>query len=265
MHVITKRPTESYSTAIDFAGLLPTGSTIVSGTLAAVNRTTGATDNSVLASTTATVTTTTAAFKGQAGTSPADYLITLTVTLSTGDVLVEEVLLQVRVTMTLVATPGAATANSYCIRQEGDAYHQVHLYNTPWTQADDWKKEAALIMATRILDEQVAWNGQLASTTQALRWPRSGVLDRDGLTYCESATIPTFLKHATAELARHLLIEDRTKDRGFGIASVTADTVEVVFDKLDQKPVLPASVAAILAPYGQITTPGRGVVKVVRV
>lgn len=166
--------------------------------------------------------------------------------------------------MTLIATAGASDANSYCTKAEGDAYHETHLYASVWTAATDQKKETALIMATRILDEQMDWAGLMASTTQALRWPRSGALDRDRQQFFDPATIPTFLKNATAELARQLMTEDRTKERSVGISSVTADTVEVVFDKTDVKPVLPPAVRAMVQAYGTLQGPGSGVVKLVR-
>lgn len=259
-----KRPTEAYSIAVEFVGKLPAATSLASGTLNAVNRTTGLTDNTVLASTTATISGTQAIFKGQVGTSPTDYLITLTVTLNDGSVLVEEVLLQVRLAMTLVATAGAVTANSYATRAEADVYHQTHLYNATWLAADDWQREAALIWATRLLDHQLEWEGEKVSGMQALRWPRAGVTDRDGWAI-DSATIPVFLKHATAELARYLILEDRTSERSYGISSVTADVVTVNFDKLDAKPVLPESVLSLVRPYGSVSgTSSSGAVKLVR-
>jgi hypothetical protein len=166
---------------------------------------------------------------------------------------------------TIIATPGATNANSYCTMAEADAYHEAHLYASTWDDAEDDNKIAALIWATRLLDEQVDWKGYITSMTQALRWPRSSVPDRDGRFYFDPTTIPTFLKNATAELARHLLTGDRTAERGFGIQSVVADTVEVVFDKHDVKPVLPPSVSAIVEPYGIVNGPGSGTAKLVRV
>jgi hypothetical protein len=56
---------------------------------------TGATDNSVLASTTATIVGTQARVKVQSGTTGIDYKITFLVTLSDGSVLEEDVLMQV--------------------------------------------------------------------------------------------------------------------------------------------------------------------------
>ena len=166
---------------------------------------------------------------------------------------------------TLVITPGAANANSYCSLVEAEAYHETHLYATPWTDADEDSQIAALIWATRLLDEQVDWKGYVTSLTQSLRWPRSMVIARDRQQYFDNASIPTFLKNATAELARHLLAGDRTKERSIGITSVVADTVEVVFDKHDVKPILPPSVVSLVQAYGLVIGPGSGTARLVRV
>jgi len=167
--------------------------------------------------------------------------------------------------LVLIATAGAADANSYCTLVESNGYHEAHVYGASWIDAEDEQKNQALVWATRLLDEQVDWKGDVTSLTQALRWPRFMVPDRDGRLYFDSATIPIFLKHATAELARHLLAGDRTEERSIGISSVTADTVEVTFDKHDVKPILPPSVVSIVQAYGTVIGPGSGTAKLVRV
>lgn len=166
--------------------------------------------------------------------------------------------------MALDATAGGANANSYSTVAEADAYHATHLYASAWTAATTPNKEAALIWATRLLDEQVEWYGDVTSLTQALRWPRQQVFQRDGQRYLDPTTIPLFLKNATAELARHLLLGDRTQERSIGIQSVVADAVEVVFDKLDVKPILPPSVRSLVQAYGEVQGPGSGTAKLVR-
>jgi len=167
--------------------------------------------------------------------------------------------------ITLVVTASDANANGYCSLAESNTYHEAHVSGATWIDAEDEVKIPALIMATRLLDEQVEWQGYITSLPQALRWPRAMVADRDGQKYVDSATIPTFLKNATAELARHLLAGDRTAERSIGISSVVADTVEVVFDKHDVKPFLPPSVRSIVEPYGTVNGPGSGTAKLVRV
>lgn len=91
----SKQPAESYTIAVEFAGKLPTGASLSSGTVSALRLDTGATDNSVLASTTATIVGTQARVKVQAGTSGLDYKITWLMTLSNGDILEEDVTMDV--------------------------------------------------------------------------------------------------------------------------------------------------------------------------
>ena len=152
---------------------------------------------------------------------------------------------------TIVATAGATNANSYCTLVESNTYHDTHLYATTWTDGEDDNKIIALIWATRLLDEQYDWVGQKVSSDQALRWPRADVTDRDGWAV-DSATIPQFLKNATAELARQLMTSDRfgTRDSAqAGIKSVQAGSVAVEFDSLDRIEVFPEAVESMVSFY----------------
>ena len=47
---------------------------------------------------------------------------------------------------------GLVNANTYASVADGDAYHEAHLYATAWTAATTPNKEAALAMATRLID-----------------------------------------------------------------------------------------------------------------
>jgi hypothetical protein len=152
--------------------------------------------------------------------------------------------------LTLNATAGAADANSYATVEEADAYHEAHLYASDWTGASTANKEAALVWATRLLDEQCEWRGTKTTNEQALRWPRGGVYDVDGVGI-DNDVIPTSLKRATAELARHLIKSDRLQvrdDARGGLQSVTAGPVSVSFDKVDRISLLPESVLSLIRP-----------------
>ena len=167
--------------------------------------------------------------------------------------------------LSLIATPGLSTSNSYCTVAEADDFLLSNVYATAWPDADvDTQKVPALIMATRILDEQVEWYGFVDNLVQVLLWPRQYVLSNTKRVYLDHTTIPVFLKRATAELARYLLLEDRTAERSFGITSIKADTVDVVFDKRDVLPVLPSSVMAMISFYGDVKGAASSTVKLVR-
>lgn len=152
--------------------------------------------------------------------------------------------------MALIATPGAANANSYATLAEAAAYHAQTLNASAWTDATDATREIALQWATRILDEQVEWFGEIVSADQSLRWPRFDVFSRDGIAL-DSDSIPTFLKNATAELAKQLIASDRTAEpSSLGIAELQVDVVKIVFDKSESKAVLSPSVYNMIKAYG---------------
>ena len=154
--------------------------------------------------------------------------------------------------LVLNAEVGSATANSYCTVAEANAYHDFHVAETVWESAAGASNNVqvrALVMATRLLDEQYDWIGTKATAEQALRWPRVGAMDRDGypIAYDE---LPRDLIRATAELARYLLAGNRfdaIDDAQSGIEEVRAGSVMVKFTQATQPMVIPASVAAMLA------------------
>lgn len=91
-----KQPGESYTIEIEFLNRLPSGTSLSSGTVSATDLSTMTTDNTVLASTTATISGTKAKTKVQAGTHGKDYKITFLTTLNDSSVLEEDVEMRVR-------------------------------------------------------------------------------------------------------------------------------------------------------------------------
>lgn len=135
--------------------------------------------------------------------------------------------------VTLDATPGSASANSYATLAEANAYHESHLYGSVWTAAADALKTNALITATRLLDENVVWVGWPTSAGQALGWPRAGGLQRSGYAI-QSGEIPVALKNATAEFARLLIDAGAMPNSGgdipVGLKRIKAGSVELEYD-----------------------------------
>ena len=130
----------------------------------------------------------------------------------------------------LVVTPGDASANSYCSRAEADTYHENRLHAATWTDADDATKDASLLMATRVLDQQFTWEGVRSATSQKLEWPRVGLLNDEGDLTLDSAAIPARLQDATAEFARLLIETDTTVASGVAggaIKSLKAGSVKI--------------------------------------
>jgi hypothetical protein len=162
------------------------------------------------------------------------------------------------VAVTLVTTPGAANANSYCSLTEAADYHAAHPYGDAWTDADsgDDGRSKALATATRLLDEWMEWGGSAWQATQKLAWPRYGFLARHNTAQLvDWTTIPDFVKNATAEFARQLLAEDRTADSDVetqGLSSLQVGSVQLSFRDGVRQKVVPDSVAAMLSHVGTV-------------
>jgi hypothetical protein len=102
--------------------------------------------------------------------------------------------------MTLTTTVGGASSDSYIGLTEADSYHEARG-RTTWVDGDDDAKEAALRIATTYIDGRFRgkWKGTKAEETQALSWPRVGVID-EGFELDEMV-LPIALEQACAEAA----------------------------------------------------------------
>lgn len=176
---------------------------------------------------------------------------------------------------------GLSNANSYAVAADGDAYHAAHLYATTWTSATDDKKAAALAMATRLIDCECEFLGFRKSVAQALQWPRVQVPDREapgvywvpGMVIAIGPAAPVYLScdlvpqcviNAACELARELLVVDRTgAPLGEGLKSSAFSGSTFVFDKTDRRPVLTPVVEALLSRV-LLGSPGKSAVRLVR-
>lgn len=105
--------------------------------------------------------------------------------------------------VTLVATVGSASANSFCTRAEAITLADEVF---PQSEVSDWKalgaadQDRALVEAQKTL-EGFAWRGDRVNATQALSLPRVGLLKPDGATAYEDDEIPAAAKQAQARLA----------------------------------------------------------------
>jgi hypothetical protein len=163
---------------------------------------------------------------------------------------------------------GRADANSYASVEEGDAYHDGHLYATAWTSATPERKAAALVMATRVIDAAYEFHGNRATEQQALAWPRVGFPDPERSdAEIQGDRVPRPVAKATCEMARELLIADRTSaPTGEGILRQrTGEFADVTYSKLDRRPVISHLAQALLAPYGYLISERSGMARLVRV
>ena len=76
---------------------------------------------------------------------------------------------------------GKVDANAYADAADGNAYFEGHLYATGWTGATAGQKDAALVMASRVIDAEYQFHGKRVSESQALQWPRYDCPTRTGL------------------------------------------------------------------------------------
>ncbi len=106
--------------------------------------------------------------------------------------------------MTLIVEDGSGKSNadSYASVAMADEYHTKYTGSAVWFSQTETNKERFLRQATQYIDSQyrLRWKGVRSYETQALAWPRSGVVDHDGYTVDEN-TIPQNLIYATAYLA----------------------------------------------------------------
>jgi hypothetical protein len=173
--------------------------------------------------------------------------------------------------MALDATPGGALANSYCTVAAATAFMHERLDTDPWFDPPasthltlTASREAALIWATRLLDEQVRWYGMPATTTQALAWPQTGQVDVHGH-LIDPSTVPVDIQHATATYALELMRETNAMASGGGSTSASGvkrkkigDTEIEFFEggaagaasRTSPLTTIPPEVRAMLVPYG---------------
>ncbi len=154
--------------------------------------------------------------------------------------------------MTIIATVGGSNSNSYVTLAEANQYHSERLHNEEWTNADDTTKEAGLLWATKVLDANFKWEGEIKTTTQALDWPRYSVYDKNNI-LVDSDIIPIGVKNAQSELAFLLITDDRTLSADEvmnGISEAKASVLTVKFDQLAKQAMLSTSVIVYIQEYG---------------
>lgn len=143
---------------------------------------------------------------------------------------------------TLVATAGSASANAYTTVAFADQYHLDRpAVGTTWSTATTDQKTSALLWATKLLEQYIEWYGFVTSSTQALLWPRTGLISFNKETSLDDSTVPIQIQWATAEFARQLLVADRAGDSAVetqGIKLLKAGPIRIDFkDDVKAKPI----------------------------
>lgn len=144
--------------------------------------------------------------------------------------------------VTIVATVGSASANSFVTLAEADTYIEGRLNASTWTSATTDNKNRSLVEATRDLSA-LSYKGDRVNATQALSWPRENAPDPDhpgidsvgGSTLGDFASniIPQRVKDATCELAFQFIKAGTTDvaalDPTQGIISKTVDVLSTTY------------------------------------
>ena len=151
-------------------------------------------------------------------------------------------------------------------------------------------------MATRLIDAEYQFGGVRGTISQALQWPRSDCREPDGGTAgfgtnnaarvaargvnpdggdliellnaewtVPGNLIPKAVVEATCEMARELLIEDRSATpEGEGLKYHNDGSVQKGYDKADKRPVISPVAQAMLAKYGTLINAKSGSVRLTR-
>lgn len=184
------------------------------------------------------------------------------------------------------ATPKGTSSNSYVTLTEANTYHETSLYSSAWDDASDDERNRALVTATRMLDTWFEWFGDATTLSQALLWPRRGVL-KPGISEGQATTgtftnpwhepfahlmdqdvVPDIIKNATCELARNLLVSDRTADSDIqtqGITNLKAGPIELSFSSGAAAKPIPDAVMVMCTQLGRPRNrSGNGMVQLYR-
>ncbi len=172
---------------------------------------------------------------------------------------------------------GKTDANSYADLADGNAYHDGHLYASAWTAASDAQKAVALVMASRLIDAEFQFNGTRTNVVQGLQWPRARCPEPDAIhvplqvllpipsDFVRFDSVPKGVVQATCEMARELLIADRTTaPPGEGLKYYNSGGVQTGYDKTDRRAVLSQVAQVMLAKYGSQISARSGAVRLVR-
>jgi hypothetical protein len=188
--------------------------------------------------------------------------------------------------MTIDAVPGSPTANSYVTVTAATDFLQERLHVEAWYTADPeeaitlpHRREAALMQATRLIDEQVGWYGLPVTMTQALAWPQTGQVDAMDRPV-DQTTVPANVQRATAYYALTLLEAEEViqaatvaaatgegliKSKKIGDTTITyqdAPSASTATTSTSTRPRIPNEVWLLLKPYGMV--PGFGMIPVLR-
>ena len=125
---------------------------------------------------------------------------------------------------------GLVGADAYISVVNADTYFLASA-NSTWAAATIPAKEVAIIKATRYMEKRFGtkWKGLIASSEQALGWPRRYVYDERGTELVDQ--VPVQIARACAEYAVQALINPLIPETVYPIA----DGAPVPFGRINRK------------------------------
>lgn len=141
--------------------------------------------------------------------------------------------------------------NSYKARSEADTYFNDSLRKEQWAAFSGSTKDRGLIEATRVFERQ-AWAGDKEVPSQALAFPRTGLVDKDGIALTGAETLD-IIGEAQFEYALVLLADSdalNTRDAtGSNVKSVGAGSAKIVFFKATKGSRFPLTVTDLVGDF----------------
>ncbi len=128
--------------------------------------------------------------------------------------------------ITIDATVGGLASNSYSTLADAIAYFDGRLHSDFWDGASTEDRNKALVSATTRLDHENFIGGRVTAL-QALRWPRTGIVDRDGVNVGNDEIVKDII-WATYELALAMLgIDIQALNTTTDFKKLVVDTIEL--------------------------------------
>ena len=160
--------------------------------------------------------------------------------------------------MTIDATVGGTSANSYVTEAEIEDYFSGHPYGSTWEFDEQRLKYAAIL-----LDNLVSWFNYKWNYTQAREFPRNTFYnDADYLALQFPAPIiPSEIKHAQCELDLYLLNNSSVFLVDNTLKNLEVGPIKVEFNapSPNSQPMLPPLVEAMISKYGKMKHSGIGI------
>lgn len=177
--------------------------------------------------------------------------------------------------VTIVATAGSGTANSFVTEDEMTAYCDGRLNASIWTGDD--AQTPALVEATRDINLML-FIGTRVTLSQRLAWPRDWARNPDqpevefigniALMYYPRTVVPDRVKDATCELALQYLKQGSTDlagaDGDAGVVEKTVDVLTTKWEKASAKPQGLARFPRVLQLLGPLMMHGGGGMRLLR-